>query len=352
MKVVHLIWGFNVGGAELMLIDIVNEQVLTNKVVVIIVNDTFEPAILKSIDIRVEVKFVKRPPASRNPWYMLKLILMLKAIKPDVIHAHQQSLIKIIGRLSIPKVLTVHDTNIELLSEVAKYNKIFSISKAVKKDLQNRYPKYTSPVIYNGIDFNRTIIKKERDVSLFRIVQIGRLDSSKKGQDILLRALAYIKNNSEFDVVIDFIGEGESKNYLIKLTEELELQQFCQFLGKRTREYIYENLNSYNLLVQPSINEGFGLTVVEAMSAEVPVLVSDNEGPMEIIESGQYGGFFRSGDVTDCANKIIDVIKKYKESDFQIELMKIPEHVKQQFNIQSTAKNYLDEYTKLVNKKP
>ena len=66
---------------------------------------------------------------------------------------------------------------------------------------------------------------------------------------------------------------------------------------------------SYDLLVQPSRYEGFGLTVVEGMAAGVPVLVSDIEGPMEVIDKGRHGFAFRSEDFHDCGDRMMEIME-------------------------------------------
>ena len=55
---------------------------------------------------------------------------------------------------------------------------------------------------------------------------------------------------------------------------ELNLEKHVRFLGNQSREYVYSHLKDYDLFVQPSRFEGFGLTVAEAMAACVPVLVT------------------------------------------------------------------------------
>ena len=352
MRVIHLIWGLNTGGSETMLVDIVNEQSLTAEVVVLIGNADVDLAVLERISPSVEVKFLGRPPGSRNPWYILKLYRMLRVLNPDIIHSHLQSFIRIVRLLKVPKVLTVHDTGIQLTSAVSNYDAVYSISDAVKIDLSERYPEIITTTIQNGIVSSNVVQKSYYDQHPFRIVQVSRLDHEKKGQDILLRALRHVNNAiGDSNVTLDFIGDGPSKKYLVSLAEELGISEWCGFLGQRSRSYVYENLHSYDLLVQPSRFEGFGLTVVEAMAALVPVLVSDIEGPMELIDNGKFGYFFRAEDYEDCASKIVDIKRLSKEQEFIENRKKIAEYAMDRFDITSTVARYLDEYRKVIHLK-
>ena len=67
-----------------------------------------------------------------------------------------------------------------------------------------------------------------------------------------------------------------------RLTAELHAETYVRFLGKQTQDYVAAHLTDYDLFVQPSRWEGFGLTVAEAMAAGVPVLVSEGQGPAEV----------------------------------------------------------------------
>ena len=103
-------------------------------------------------------------------------------------------------------------------------------------------------------------------------------------------------------------------------------------------------IKNYQMLVQPSIFEGFGLTVVEGMAAKIPVLVSDIDGPMEIIDNGQYGFHFKNGDIDDCAKKIDLLLNEYKSEECKNKINDAFSHANENFNIIKTAKNYLDNY--------
>ncbi|WDN88257.1 hypothetical protein BuS5_01225 [Desulfosarcina sp. BuS5] len=351
MKIIHLLWGLNTGGSETMLVDIVNEQSLTAEVVVLIGNADLDHTVLERINPRVEVKLLGRPPGSRNPWYIFKLYRMLKVLNPDIVHSHLQSFIRILRLLKIPKVLTAHHTGIQI-STVSSYDAIYSISTAVKIDLSERYPEITTTTIPNGIVCSNVVQKSCYDQHPFRIVQIGRLAHEIKGQDVLLKALQHVNNAiGDNDITLDFIGNGPSKKYLAGLAEELGVNEWCRFLGHRSRSYVYKNLHNYDLLVQPSRFEGFGLTVVEAMAALVPVLVSDIEGPMEIIDKGNFGYFFRTENYEDCANQIVNIKRLSKEQEFIENRKKTAEYAMGRFDIKLTAARYLDEYRKVIHLK-
>lgn len=350
MKVAHLIWSLKVGGSETMLVDIANEQALDNDVTLVLGNNIVDSTVLKELSSKVKVQLVGRPASSRNPWYALKLFRTLQMIRPDIIHAHQESFIKIVRLLPCPKVLTVHDTHLNLQS-IAKYNAVYCISETVKQDLLARYPGSSPTVIHNGISFSKIPHKTQYGTRPFRIVQVSRLYHDKKGQDILLKALQYVSQMvGDGEVLIDFIGDGTSREYLDALAEELGVARWCRFLGGQPRGTIYEQLHAYDLLVQPSRYEGFGLTVVEAMAARIPVLVSDIEGPMEIIDKGRYGYHFRTGDHLDCGAQIINLWKQSQQNNLPDELNRAFEYARGHFDIAETARKYTDAYRRMIAK--
>jgi glycosyltransferase involved in cell wall biosynthesis len=177
------------------------------------------------------------------------------------------------------------------------------------------------------------------------MVQVGRLSHEQKGQDIALHALSYLINSLNIKKVsIDFIGNGNSEVYLRDLAEKLKVSDHCSFIGLKHREWIYNHLCDYELLVQPSRYEGFGLTVAEAMAAKVPVLVSDIEGPLEIIEYGKYGYTFKSEDAKDLAQKILSIQEKYGAVAFNEKIMNGYSHIVKLYDIIKTSSNYLMQY--------
>jgi glycosyltransferase involved in cell wall biosynthesis len=151
------------------------------------------------------------------------------------------------------------------------------------------------------------------------------------------------------DLHLDFIGEGTSLKHLMEMVDKFHLTNYVSFLGLRDREYIYAHLKNYNMLVQPSIFEGFGLTIVEAMAAGIEVLVSDIDGPLEIIEKIGQGHMFINGSADDCALNIYKIYSNRNNIELQSKLMLQRQSCKKMFDIEITAKNYLVEYKKLIN---
>ena len=346
MKIVHLIFSFEIGGAETMLVDIVNQQVKTNSVSLIIVNDRYSKNLLSNIDNRVKVFLIERPERSYNPFYVIKLNAILARLKVDVVHCHNNKLIKLLfGKYKY--CLTIHDNNIPV-ENFKYYSTLFAVSNAVKIDVVSRSEFYPI-VIENGINISSISPKSDFIHNEFRIVQISRLNHQKKGQDILVDALKkLVYEHKMTQISIDFIGDSEieeclsSKKHIETLIEENNLNDYVNFLGTKSRQWIYENLRNYSLLVQPSRYEGFGLTVAEAMAAKVPVLVSNIDGPIEIIKNGEFGHFFKSGNSDDCALRIKEIIEHYDEKKELLE--KAYRHCVDNYSIERTAKKYIENY--------
>jgi glycosyltransferase involved in cell wall biosynthesis len=140
------------------------------------------------------------------------------------------------------------------------------------------------------------------------------------------------------------IGDGKSRHFLETLAVDLDVSDQLSFAGTWGRHHILEHLRDFDLLIQPSRYEGFGITVIEGMAAGVPVLVSDIHGPMEIIREGEYGSYFTSDQETDCAQKILEIMEQTDKAEFRERVEKARIYVNQSFSIKNTSLNYCDSY--------
>ena len=345
-RIVHLIWSLTNGGIENMLVDIINCQVKEMDVSLIILNDKIDESIHQRICNKCHIIPIGRQEGSRNIIPFLKLNYILYSKQYDIIHLHDDFIKYIYVNGNYIMTLHAVGTKASKSSWIMKY---VGVSKSVEKKFRNMgFSRITT--IYNGIKTSLISEKKDKyyNGGLFKIVQVGRIYFPSKGQDILLQAVALIKEQGFSNIIVDFIGEGPNIRDLEEMCIELNMKQNVRILGNRDREYVYSHLKDYDLFVQPSRIEGFGLTIVEAMAARIPVLVSNNYGPEEIVDYGEFGFLFENENVEDCAKKLVHIIQNYPSETF---IQKASERVKKNYSIEMTSKLYTIEYKRLITKK-
>lgn len=346
MRIAHIHWSLGTGGIETMLPDIVNEQAKTNEVALVIVNDWVEPSILAKIDqTNVRVVLLNRHAGSRNPWPIIKLNLFLIRFKPDIIHTHAYQIIDMILYPYGKKIRTIHNTY-NKSDEYHKFDKLISISKAVQNFTVNQG--FESVVADNGVTVSSILNRKSKpfEDGKLHFIQVSRLDIEQKGQDILLKALGIVKADFRIDnFMMHFVGNGADEEKLKMMTRELGIESNVVFEGLKDQMWVYSNLCNFDLFIQPSRFEGFGLTVAEAIAAKVPVLVSNIEGPLEIIDGGRLGMTFENENSLDCAEKIVAFMHDGRNEN-QVEAAY--EYVKDNYDVSLTAQKYIEVYKSVL----
>lgn len=162
--------------------------------------------------------------------------------------------------------------------------------------------------IYNGIrltDFRPNPVSKPVDI--LTLISVGRLSLEIKGHGILLSALALCKSRNT-NLRLIFVGdeagnEPGAKRKLQDIAEKLNISSCVEFLGKRND--INSLLKCANIFVMPSFYEGFGIALIEAMAAGLPVIASDIDGPKEILRNGEDGILVPPGDEAALAEAIL-----------------------------------------------
>jgi len=348
LRIVHLIWGFRIGGAEAMLADIAGAQAEHHEVCIVVVNRDFDASLVAQVGTRVRLLVIDRPPGSGNPWHLLRLLRTLRRLRPDIIHAHEASFSWLCRLVPVPVVLTVHNTRLSLGRGIDTFAEVFCISAAVQRDVHERSGR-SGALVYNGVPFAAIPAKSTYGGSPFRVVQVGRLAHGQKGQDLLIQALRIVRERMPTVVVrVDFIGAGESLGHLESLARQCNVSDECAFLGALPRAMVYEKLRDYDLLVQPSRYEGFGLTVIEGIAAGLPVLVADIEGPREILARGLRGWTFRSEDPDDLAARLAELIDASHEGSFGESMRAQIERARALFDVSLTAQGYCEAYRRVT----
>lgn len=340
MNILYTVFSFNIGGIERLLVDITkNWDVEKDNIHVCIINNDYNLEILDSLkDVKkVNLKLLERKKNDRVNSiikYQKEYFKYIKENNIDVIHCQSISALK----FTIPyKVLnkkvklfhTVHATNtyknydkIEVLIDKIFTRKIIAISSSVKNEiLSQRIREEKIEVVYNGIDFNKfNKLNKFKNIKIKERIKIGcvaRLDYHTKGQDILIKAVAQLKDKFS-NIECYLAGECnkwqmEQKQELIDLADNLNVKDNIIFVGNV--ENISEFLEDIDIFVLPSRYEGFGIALIEAIASRIPVIASNIDGPKEILEDGKYGLLFEKGDYNQLAVKIESLIKNNKTNE-------------------------------------
>ena len=349
MNIVHCLFTMETGGAQILAVDLLNEMSREHSVCLVIVNNKFNKNLLNQLNSGIHIFYINRKEGSRNPLPVIKLNLLLLKLRPDIIHCHEPHIGKLLHATKAKRLYTVHDVGLPT-SSYRLYNRLIAVSEVIRKEVSAKSGLEVGKICNGiGIEFfkQRSVYSLGADETI-RFVQVSRLFHEKKGQEILLHALGVLKLAYLLpNFTIDFIGSGNSLTYLKALAEELGLASNVHFLGERDRKWLYQNLCSYHVLIQPSKYEGFGLTVIEGFAAGIPVLASNIDGPAEII-TGTPGGFlFRNGDHNDCAQKLYRIVELYRQQSIEKLMLETNLVINQRYGISSCSNQYVEEYAKL-----
>jgi len=334
-------------GKENLLVDISNIQCKINDVHVWIINNYYDEKLLEKFDSKIKVVKYDRQPNSNSILLFLKMNFYLLGLNPDIIHTHDSSIINIFCFSFKNKfVTTVHSTQL-FENRLYSYDKVFAISKAVKDDLiASGFRKIKKIiVINNGIEFQKITLKHKFSLDeTFKLIQVGRLKVDQKGQDLSIKAISFLKKIG-FSIHLDIVGKGEDQGILNDLVKELNLENDISFIGEKERDWIYANLKRYNILLQPSRIEGFGLTILESLGAKLPVIASNIDGPAEILQNEKYGFLFNNGEVEDLVNRIKEIHALYKQNKIEEFVDESYSFATKNFSIHDTVTKYQKHYS-------
>lgn len=197
--------------------------------------------------------------------------------------------------------------------------RVIAVSQAVAESLRRNGVIESSKitVVHNGIDtdrFARSVVAattgaRDGGDSHVLVGTVGHL-APIKGQDVFVRAAALISARRR-GVHFVVIGEDKSprmgyRKFLESLVAELGLSGSVRMPG--WQDDIPGVLSSLTLFVSAARSEPFGLSIVEAMAAGLPVVAASSEGALEIIEDGLSGKLVPVGDPQFLAEAINDLL--------------------------------------------
>ncbi len=122
----------------------------------------------------------------------------------------------------------------------------------------------------------------------------------------LIKAFARVKADYPNSRLV-MIGDGELRGELESLAAQLDITSSIIFTGYTDK--VGEYLNAIDIYVNPTLDEGFGIAVVEAMLAGLPVVLSDRGAHPELIEHGVSGMLYSAGDSISLARMFCSLVE-------------------------------------------
>jgi len=283
-----------------------------------------------------EVRFADYPLFDYPPYETAlasKLVDVVRHEKLDILHVHyaiphasvayMAKKILLAEGIYIPTVTTLHGTDITLVGKnpvyepvvtfaINKSDGVTAVSESLKNDTYENFNiKKDIQVIYNFIDFDR--FKKTNKEHFKKAI-------APNGEKILIHVSNFRKVKRVEDVVyifeqvlkkvsakLIFVGDGPERQTAEMLCRQLNLCDSIRFLGKQ--DAIEELLAIADLFIMPSASESFGLSALEAMACEVPVISSNAGGLPEVNIHGETGFLSDVGDVDDMAKNALIILE-------------------------------------------
>jgi glycosyltransferase involved in cell wall biosynthesis len=225
-----------------------------------------------------------------------------KTGKPMIAHIHATEFDRTAGHGTNEFVFDRERSGMEVA------DKVVTVSRRTKNIISGKYKIDSSKieVAYNGIDESRFEPEKgeplkieDKDVILF----LGRITMQKHPNGFLHAAKKVLEEKE--DVLFIMAGSGDMQREVMRKAAQHGIADKVLFPGYVSGKKLSGLYKSADLFVMPSVSEPFGLTALEAMVHETPVLISKQSGVSEVLNHALKTDFW---DIDDIASKIISVL--------------------------------------------
>jgi glycosyltransferase involved in cell wall biosynthesis len=315
----------------------------------------------------LQIGIPARHPVLFYLWFEWAIPKALKEINPNLFLSPDGYLSL---NVNLPQLPVIHDLNFEhypkdlpfLMSNYYRYyfpkfakkaKRIATVSEASKADIANLYniDNNKIDVIYNGAsewfypisEDEKVLIKKEYSKGKSYFLFVGSLHP-RKNLINLLKAYDLFRKQTESDTQLLIVGE---KYYwtseMEKTYNNMQFKNDVHFVGRLFENKLGKVMAAAQALVYVSYFEGFGIPMIEAMNAEVPVLASNVSCMPEI--AGEAAYYVNPFDVQNIADGLKEMDRN---EDLKKQLVQKGREQKQKFSWDKTAEKLWNSIEKTV----
>lgn len=231
---------------------------------------------------------------------------------------------------NIKMITTLHGTDITLVGlepsflstmkfSIEQSDGVTAVSKFLKDKTVSSYSiEKEIEVIPNFIDTEKYKRKTDKGSDCFRgnfastdekiLIHVSNFRPVKRVPDVIKIFSLVIKS---IKAKLILVGDGPERSECERLCRELGITEYVKFMGKQ--DSLPEILSIADLFIMPSQSESFGLSALEAMSCEVPVISSSVGGLPELNLHGKTGYIAEFGDVERMAKYAVELLSNEKK---------------------------------------
>lgn len=235
-------------------------------------------------------------------WTLYGAIRLLRyGFRPELIHAHVAvpaglGAVLLGKLLGVPVVITEHTSPFSMLmrNPVAAFatrlalvsaDRVVAVSRSLRTEILS-YPQLRQniEIVPNVVDVAKIAASESHTAhgKLLRLLFVGEMETERKGVRYLLEAVLLLRQRG-VNVVLDLVGGGRRRAQYETLAHRLGIASVCRFHGAVPHGEVIRFFSEAQLFVLPSLAESFGVVLIEAMAAGIPVVATRSGGPEEIV---------------------------------------------------------------------
>ena len=214
-------------------------------------------------------------PAHRLPRYLPKSIASVVTIH-DLVWRHAPDTMKSFGRFLDAKFMP---------EAIRMADKVIAVSKWTANDLITEVPEaeVKTSVIYEAGSLTFSHSRSDYNLGKKYLLFVGTLEP-RKNLPRLLKAYSLLSCSIKDEYPLIIVGgKGWGEDDIDDIVKQFDIEKYVQFLGYLSDKELATVYQEASLLVMPSLYEGFGLPLLEAMSVGVPVVTSNISSMPEIV---------------------------------------------------------------------
>jgi glycosyltransferase involved in cell wall biosynthesis len=278
-------------------------------------------------------KFNQNPPEGINMVILDKFKFLPKDKKFDIIHNHHTKLNFYSLIVKEPFIFHLHgaanktqviNLKISLLLCKHRISRVIAISNSVMYQANPVKKSLPIDIVYCGVDSKRynPDLPSPYTIGKPQLLFVGVLYPHKNVTE-LIKMIKKLKSKYP-EINLQIVGDGEDYDNLKQKIKEFDLSDNIQLLGKISSEELILRYSSCDIYVTASKHEMLDIPVIEAMSCGKPVVISNLDAHLELIEQSKAGLTFSLEKIHELPEKIIEVyenieIYKKKGREFAIE---------------------------------